>query len=165
MPQNITEIPFSIRLPFGAKKFKLLAPEKSKYKMPDILAVDSTNVDGKKYIVFSSEEINKGEVVSVEYLEISKPTIISKSYYFIENNTVTVVFGSISALILISLVLFSILVNNNRKKEVIKASSVIDNDKFIEKIIDLDNRFESKKINKEEYEILRESYKNKVKRD
>ena len=81
MPQNITEIPFSIRLPFGAKKFKLLAPEKSKYKMPDILAVDSTNVDGKKYIVFSSEEINKGEVVSVEYLEISKPTIISKSYY------------------------------------------------------------------------------------
>ena len=165
MPQNITEIPFSIRLPFGAKKFKLLVPEKSKYKMPDILAVDSTNVDGKKYIVFSSEEINKGEVVSVEYLEISKPTIISKSYYFIENNTVTVVFGSISALILISLVLFSILVNNNRKKEVIKASSVIDNDKFIEKIIDLDNRFESKKINKEEYEILRESYKNKVKRD
>ncbi len=165
MPQNITEIPFSIRLPFGAKKFKLLAPEKSKYIMPDILSVDFTNVDGKKYVVFSSDEINKGEIVSIDYLKISKPNVISKSYYFIENNTIAVVFGSISALILISLVLFSIVINNKRKKEAKGSSLVLENNEFIEKIINLDSRFDSKEINKEEYEILRESYKNKVKRN
>ena len=44
-----------------------------------------------------------------------------------------------------------------------KRNLELNSDIYIDKIIDLDERFEKNKINKEEYEILRENYKKNIK--
>jgi uncharacterized membrane protein len=66
--------------------------------------------------------------------------------------------GSITGLILIFILIFTFLRSNFKK-----GNLELNSDIYINKIIDLDERFEKNKINKEEYEILRENYKKNIK--
>ena len=66
--------------------------------------------------------------------------------------------GSITGLILIFILIFTFLRSNFNKRNL-----ELNSDIYINKIIDLDERFEKNKINKEEYEILRENYKKNIK--
>ncbi|GIS28424.1 MAG: hypothetical protein CM15mP129_06210 [Chloroflexota bacterium] len=66
--------------------------------------------------------------------------------------------GSITGLVLLFILIFSFLRSNFRKRNL-----ELNSDIYIDKIIDLDERFEKNKINKEEYEILRENYKKNIK--
>ena len=53
MPRNTTSINYTIRLPFGAKKFKLLAPEKTDINKNEFLTIELTEVDEKIYTMLS----------------------------------------------------------------------------------------------------------------
>ncbi|MFL2673801.1 MAG: hypothetical protein ACJ0G3_03865 [Dehalococcoidia bacterium] len=158
MPRNTTELNYSVRLPFGAKKFKLLAPEKTELNN-EILIKETTKVDEKKYEVLSGDEIKKGEVLNIEINKIATPSIFSKFSYFVEKNTISVLIGSTSALILFILGVFAVYKNSLNKKN---STNNID-DVLILKIIDLDERFKKNNINEEEYNILRKSYKERIK--
>tara|TARA_Y100001936_G_scaffold99754_1_gene97989 strand:- start:2604 stop:3767 length:1164 start_codon:yes stop_codon:yes gene_type:complete len=158
MPRNTGSIKYNIRLPFGSKKFKILVPEKSKISSEYNLLKDSTLVDDKKYELLQGQDIKKGEVVVVDLINISKPGTLKKITYFIEKNSVPFFVGSITGLILLLILIFSFLRSNSRRRNL-----ELNSDIYIDKIIDLDERFEKNKINKEEYEILRENYKKNIK--
>ena len=158
MPRNTGSIKYNIRLPFGSKKFKILVPEKSKISSEYNLLKDSTLVDDKKYELLQGQNIKKGEVVVVDLINISKPGTLKKITYFIEKNSVPFFVGSITGLILLLILIFSFLRSNSRRRNL-----ELNSDIYIDKIIDLDERFEKNKINKEEYEILRENYKKNIK--
>ena len=158
MPRNTGSIKYNIRLPFGSKKFKILVPEKSKISSEYNLLKDSTLVDDKKYELLQGQDIKKGEVVVVDLINISKPGTLKKITYFIEKNSVPFFVGSITGLILLLILIFSFLRSNSRRRNL-----ELNSDMYIDKIIDLDERFEKNKINKEEYEILRENYKKNIK--
>ena len=158
MPRNTGSIKYNIRLPFGSKKFKILVPEKSKISSEYNLLKDSTLVDDKKYELLQGQDIKKGEVVVVDLINISKPGTLKKITYFIEKNSVPFFVGSITGLILLLILIFSFLRSNSRRRNL-----ELNSDMYIDKIIDLDERFEKNKINKEEYEILRQNYKKNIK--
>tara|TARA_B100000683_G_C12496364_1_gene556277 strand:+ start:45 stop:1208 length:1164 start_codon:yes stop_codon:yes gene_type:complete len=158
MPRNTGSIKYNIRLPFGSKKFKILVPEKSKISSEYNLLKDSTLVDDKKYELLQGQDIKKGEVVVVDLINISKPGTLKKITYFIEKNSVPFFVGSITGLILLLILIFSFLRSNSRRRNL-----ELNSDIYIDKIIDLDERFEKNKINKEEYEILRQNYKKNIK--
>ena len=158
MPRNTGSIKYNIRLPFGSKKFKILVPEKSKISSEYNLLKDSTLVDDKKYELLQGQNIKKGEVVVVDLINISKPGTLKKITYFIEKNSVPFFVGSITGLILLLILIFSFLRSNSRRRNL-----ELNSDIYIDKIIDLDERFEKNKINKEEYEILRQNYKKNIK--
>ena len=158
MPRNTGSIKYNIRLPFGSKKFKILVPENSKLSTDYNLLKDSTLVDDKKYELLQGQDINKGEVVVIDLINISKPGALKKITYFIEKNSIPFFVGSITGLVLLFVLIFSFLRSNFRKRNL-----ELNSDVYIDKIIDLDERFEKNKINKEEYEILRENYKKNIK--
>lgn len=158
MPRNTGSIKYNIRLPFGSKKFKILVPENSKMSTDYNLLKDSTLVDDKKYELLQGQDIKKGEVVVIDLINISKPSSWKKITYFIEKNSIPFFVGSITGLVLLFILIFSFLRSNFRKRNL-----ELNSDAYIDKIIDLDERFEKNKINKEEYEILRENYKKNIK--
>ena len=158
MPRNTGSIKYNIRLPFGSKKFKLLVPEKSKLTTEYNLLTDSTLVDDKRYETLQGQDIAKGEIVVIDVIDITKPSSWKKITYFIEKNSVPFFIGSVSGLILIIILIFSFFRSNIKKRNLDLNSNI-----YIDKIIDLDERFDNKKINKEEYEILRETYKKNIK--
>ena len=158
MPRNTGSIKYNIRLPFGSKKFKILVPENSKLSTDYNLLKDSTLVDDKKYELLQGQDIKKGEVVVIDLINISKPGALKKITYFIEKNSIPFFVGSITGLVLLFVLIFSFLRSNFRKRNL-----ELNSDVYIDKIIDLDERFEKNKINKEEYEILRENYKKNIK--
>ena len=158
MPRNTGSIKYNIRLPFGSKKFKILVPENSKLSTDYNLLKDSTLVDDKKYELLQGQDIKKGEVVVIDLINISKPGALKKITYFIEKNSIPFFVGSITGLVLLFVLIFSFLRSNFRKRNL-----ELKSDAYIDKIIDLDERFEKNKINKEEYEILRENYKKNIK--
>ena len=158
MPRNTGSIKYNIRLPFGSKKFKILVPENSKLSTDYNLLKDSTLVDDKKYELLQGQDIKKGEVVVIDLINISKPGALKKITYFIEKNSIPFFVGSITGLVLLFVLIFSFLRSNFRKRNL-----KLNSDVYIDKIIDLDERFEKNKINKEEYEILRENYKKNIK--
>ena len=158
MPRNTGSIKYNIRLPFGSKKFKILVPENSKLSTDYNLLKDSTLVDDKKYELLQGQDIKKGEVVVIDLINISKPSSWKKITYFIEKNSIPFFVGSITGLVLLFILIFSFLRSNFRKRNL-----ELNSDAYIDKIIDLDERFEKNKINKEEYEILRENYKKNIK--
>ena len=158
MPRNTGSIKYNIRLPFGSKKFKILVPENSKMSTDYNLLKDSTLVDDKKYELLQGQDIKKGEVVVIDLINISKPSSWKKITYFIEKNSIPFFVGSITGLVLLFILIFSFLRSNSRKRNL-----ELNSDAYIDKIIDLDERFEKNKINKEEYEILRENYKKNIK--
>ena len=104
------------------------------------------------------QDIKKGEVVIIDLVNISKPGTWKKMTYFIEKNSIPFFVGSITGLILIFILIFTFLRSNFKKRNL-----ELNSDIYINKIIDLDERFEKNKINKEEYEILRENYKKNIK--
>ena len=158
MPRNTGSIKYNITLPFGSKKFKILVPENSKLSTDYNLLKDSTLVDDKKYELLQGQDIKKGEVVVIDLINISKPGALKKITYFIEKNSIPFFVGSITGLVLLFVLIFSFLRSNFRKRNL-----ELNSDVYIDKIIDLDERFEKNKINKEEYEILRENYKKNIK--
>ena len=158
MPRNTGSIKYNIRLPFGSKKFKILVPENSELTTDYNLLKDSTLVDDKKYELLQGQDIKKGEVVIIDLVNISKPGTWKKMTYFIEKNSIPFFVGSITGLILIFILIFTFLRSNFKKRNL-----ELNSDIYINKIIDLDERFEKNKINKEEYEILRENYKKNIK--
>ncbi len=158
MPRNTGSIKYNIRLPFGSKKFKILVPEKSKIETDYNLIKDTTLVDDKTYEILQGQEIEKGEVVVVDLINIAKPGAWKKITYFIEKNSISFFVGSITGIILLSILIISLFRSNNKKKNL-----KINQNIYIDKIIDLDLRFEKNKIDKEEYEILRENYKKNIK--
>ena len=158
MPRNTGSIKYNIRLPFGSKKFKILVPENSELTTDYDLLKDSTLVDDKKYELLQGQDIKKGEVVIIDLVNISKPGTWKKMTYFIEKNSIPFFVGSITGLILIFILIFTFLRSNFKKRNL-----ELNSDIYINKIIDLDERFEKNKINKEEYEILRENYKKNIK--
>tara|TARA_B100000579_G_scaffold437861_1_gene469523 strand:- start:679 stop:1854 length:1176 start_codon:yes stop_codon:yes gene_type:complete len=159
MPRNTTALNYNVRLPFGAKKFKLLAPEKTEINNNEILTKEATKVDEKKYEVLSGDDIKKGDILNIEINKIATPSIFSKFSYFVEKNTISVLIGSSSALILFILGVFAIYKNSLLNKN---STNNID-EVLISKIIDLDERFKKNNINEEEYNILRKSYKERIK--
>ena len=158
LPRNTGSIKYNIRLPFGSQKFKILVPENSKMSTDYNLLKDSTLVDDKKYELLQGQDIKKGEVVVIDLINISKPSSWKKITYFIEKNSIPFFVGSITGLVLLFILIFSFLRSNFRKRNL-----ELNSDAYIDKIIDLDERFEKNKINKEEYEILRENYKKNIK--
>ena len=158
MPRNTGSIKYNIRLPFGSKKFKILVTEYIKLSTDYNLLKDSTLVDDKKYELLQGQDIKKGEVVVIDLINISKPGALKKITYFIEKNSIPFFVGSITGLVLLFVLIFSFLRSNFRKRNL-----ELNSDVYIDKIIDLDERFEKNKINKEEYEILRENYKKNIK--
>ncbi len=158
MPRNTGSIKYNIRLPFGSKKFKILVPENSELTTDYDLLKDSTLVDDKKYELLQGQDIKKGEVVIIDLVNISKPGTWKKMTYFIEKNSIPFFVGSITGLILIFILIFTFFRSNFKKRNL-----ELNSDIYINKIIDLDERFEKNKINKEEYEILRENYKKNIK--
>tara|TARA_B100000941_G_C28482960_1_gene543294 strand:+ start:424 stop:1587 length:1164 start_codon:yes stop_codon:yes gene_type:complete len=158
MPRNTGSIKYNIRLPFGSKKFKILAPENSELSTDYNLLKDSTLVDDKKYELLQGQDIKKGEIVIIDLVNISMPGTWKKMTYFIEKNSIPFFVGSITGLILIFILIFTFFRSNFKKRDL-----ELNNDVYINKIINLDERFEKNKINKEEYEILRENYKKNIK--
>tara|TARA_B100001996_G_C18666631_1_gene595142 strand:- start:426 stop:1601 length:1176 start_codon:yes stop_codon:yes gene_type:complete len=159
MPRNTTELKYNVRLPFGAKKFKLLAPEKTEINNNEILTKESTKVDEKVYEVLGGDDIKRGEIINIEINKIATPSIFSKFSYFVEKNTISVLIGSTSALILFILCIYALYKNTLFNKN---DTNNVD-DVLIAKIIDLDERFKKNKIEEEEYNILRKNYKERIK--
>ncbi len=158
MPRNTGSIKYNIRLPFGSKKFKILVPEKSKIETDYNLLKDTTLVDDKTYEILQGQEIKKGEVIVVDLISITKPGAWKKITFFIEKNSISFFVGSITGVILISILTISLFRSNSKKKNLRLNQNI-----YIDKIIDLDLRFEKSLIDKEEYEILRENYKKNIK--
>ena len=158
MPRNTGSIKYNIRLPFGSKKFKILVPEKSKIETDYNLLKDTTLVDDKTYEILQGQEIRKGEVIVVDLISITKPGAWKKITFFIEKNSISFFVGSITGVILISILTISLFRSNSKKKNLRLNQNI-----YIDKIIDLDLRFEKSLIDKEEYEILRENYKKNIK--
>ncbi|MFL2677443.1 MAG: hypothetical protein ACJ0HA_03150 [Dehalococcoidia bacterium] len=158
MPRNTGSIKYNIRLPFGSEKFKMLVPEKSKIETDYNLLKDSTLVDDKTYEILQGQDIEKGEVIVIDLINITKPDTWKKITFFVEKNSVPFFVGSATGLILIFILIFSFLRSNNKKIKLNQNQNI-----FIDKIIDLDLRFEKNEINEEEYKILRENYKKNIK--
>ena len=158
MPRNTGSIKYNIRLPFGSEKFKMLIPQKSKIETDYNLLKDSTLVDDKTYEILQGQDIGKGEVIVIDLINITKPGAWKKITFFVEKNSVPFFVGSATGLILIFILIFSFLRSNNKKIKLNQNQNI-----FIDKIIDLDLRFEKKEINEEEYKILRENYKKNIK--
>ena len=158
MPRNTGSIKYNIRLPFGSEKFKMLVPQKSKIETDYNLLEDSTLVDDKTYEILQGQDIGKGEVIVIDLINITKPGAWKKITFFVEKNSVPFFVGSATGLILIFILIFSFLRSNNKKIKLNQNQNI-----FIDKIIDLDLRFEKKEINEEEYKILRENYKKNIK--
>ena len=158
MPRNTGSIKYNIRLPFGSEKFKMLVPEKSKIETDYNLLKESTLVDDKTYEILQGQNIGKGEVIVIDLINITKPGAWKKITFFVEKNSVPFFVGSASGLILIFILIFSFLRFNNKKIKLNQNQNI-----FIDKIIDLDLRFEKNEINEEEYKILRENYKKNIK--
>lgn len=162
MPYNTKSIKYVIKLPFGAENFKLLAPGKTSFSKPDNLELNSTNVDGKVYEVLKASNIQKGESISLEVINIPVPGAVSKITFFIKQNVIAITVVSVSGFFLIVLILISLFKNysnklssdQNLKKE---------NNRLIDKIIELDEKYRNKKVEKEDYEILRSGLKDKIK--
>ncbi|MBM01446.1 MAG: hypothetical protein CL762_01815 [Chloroflexi bacterium] len=158
MPRNTSSINYTIRLPFGAKKFKLLAPEKTDINKNEILTNELTEVDEKIYEVLSGNNLKNGDVINIQINKIATPSFYDKFLSFVNKNSLSVVIGTSSATILLILIFLSIYrnaeVNNKDKGE---------EDELIEKILKLDKRFKNKQIEEEEYIILRNSYKKRIK--
>ena len=158
MPRNTGSIKYNIRLPFGSEKFKMLVPQKSKIETDYNLLKDSTLVDDKTYEILQGQDIGKGEVIVIDLINITKPGAWKKITFFVEKNSVPFFVGSATGLILIFILIFSFLRSNNKKIKLNQNQNI-----FIDKIIDLDLRFEKNEINEEEYKILRENYKKNIK--
>ena len=158
MPRNTGSIKYNIRLPFGSEKFKMLVPEKSKIETDYNLLKESTLVDDKTYEILQGQDIEKGEVIVIDLINITKPGAWKKITFFVEKNSVPFFVGSATGLILIFILIFSFLRSNNKKIKLNQNQNI-----FIDKIIDLDLRFEKNEINEEEYKILRENYKKNIK--
>ena len=158
MPRNTGSIKYNIRLPFGSEKFKMLVPQKSKIETDYNLLKESTLVDDKTYEILQGQDIEKGEVIVIDLINITKPGAWKKITFFVEKNSVPFFVGSATGLILIFILIFSFLRSNNKKIKINKNQNI-----FIDKIIDLDLRFEKNEINEEEYKILRENYKKNIK--
>ena len=158
MPRNTGSIKYNIRLPFGSEKFKMLVPQKSKIETDYNLLKDSTLVDDKTYEILQGQDIEKGEVIVIDLINITKPDTWKKITFFVEKNSVPFFVGSATGLILIFILIFSFLRSNNKKIKLNQNQNI-----FIDKIIDLDLRFEKNEINEEEYKILRENYKKNIK--
>ena len=158
MPRNTGSIKYNIRLPFGSEKFKMLVPQKSKIETDYNLLKDSTLVDDKTYEILQGQDIGKGEVIVIDLINITKPGAWKKITFFVEKNSVPFFVGSGTGLILIFILIFSFLRSNNKKIKLNQNQNI-----FIDKIIDLDLRFEKNEINEEEYKILRENYKKNIK--
>ena len=158
MPRNTSSINYTIRLPFGAKKFKLSAPEKTDINKNEILTNELTEVDEKIYEVLSGNNLKNGDVINIQINKIATPSFYDKFLSFVNKNSLSVVIGTSSATILLILIFLSIYrnaeVNNKDKGE---------EDELIEKILKLDKRFKNKQIEEEEYIILRNSYKKRIK--
>ena len=157
MPRNTGSIKYNIRLPFGSEKFKMLVPQKSKIETEYDLLKDSTLVDDKAYEILQGQNIEKGEVIIIDLIDITKPGAWKKITFFIEKNSVPFFVGSATGLILILILIISFLRSNNKKVRSNKNQNI-----YINKIIELDKRFEKNKINEEEYKILRENYKKNI---
>jgi len=160
MPRNTTSINYNIRFPFGAEKFKLLAPDKTDITKHDVLENESTLVDEKLYEVLRGEKISKGEILNIEINKIATPSFYDKFSSFVEKNSISILIGSSSALILFLLISFAIYKNILTKKNNLNINF---DEILVEKILDLDHRFKDNLIDEEEYKILRETYKNKIK--
>ena len=158
MPRNTRSIKYNIRLPFGSEKFKMLVPQKSKIETAYNLIKDSTLVDDKTYEILQGQNIGKGEVIVIDLINITKPGAWKKITFFVEKNSVPFFAGSATGLILIFILIISFFRSNNKKIKLNQNQNI-----FIDKIIDLDLRFEKKEINEEEYKILRENYKKNIK--
>ena len=158
MPRNTGSIKYNIRLPFGSERFKMLVPQKSKIETDYNLLKDSTLVDDKTYEILQGQDIGKGEVIVIDLINITKPGAWKKITFFVEKNSVPFFVGSATGLILIFILIFSFLRSNNKKIKLNQNQNI-----FIDKIIDLDLRFEKNEINEEEYKILRENYKKNIK--
>ena len=158
MPRNTGSIKYNIRLPFGSERFKMLVPQKSKIETDYNLLEDSTLVDDKTYEILQGQDIGKGEVIVIDLINITKPGAWKKITFFVEKNSVPFFVGSATGLILIFILIFSFLRSNNKKIKLNQNQNI-----FIDKIIDLDLRFEKNEINEEEYKILRENYKKNIK--
>ena len=158
MPRNTGSIKYNIRLPFGSEKFKMLVPEKSKIETEYDLLKDSTLVDDKTYEILQGQNIEKGEVIVIDLIDITKPGTWKKITFFIEKNSVPFFVGSATGLVLILILIISFLRTNNKKVKLNQNQNI-----YIDKIIELDKRFEKNEINEEEYKILRENYKKNIK--
>ena len=158
MPRNTTSINYTIRLPFGAKKFKLLAPEKTDINKNEILTNELTEVDEKIYEVLSGNNIKNGEIINIQINKIATPTFYDKFLSFTKKNSISVLIGTSSATILLILIFLSIYRNTQRNYKYEDEEN-----ELIEKILKLDERFKNKQIEQEEYIILRNSYKKRIK--
>ena len=158
MPRNTTSINYTIRLPFGAKKFKLLAPEKTDINKNEILTNELTEVDEKIYEVLSGNNIKNGEIINIQINKIATPTFYDKFLSFTKKNSISVLIGTSSATILLILIFLSIYRNTQRNYK-----HEDEENELIEKILKLDERFKNKQIEQEEYIILRNSYKKRIK--
>ena len=158
MPRNTTSINYTVRLPFGAKKFKLLAPEKTDINKNEILTNELTEVDEKIYEVLSGNNIKNGEIINIQINKIATPTFYDKFLSFTKKNSISVLIGTSSATILLILIFLSIYRNTQRNYK-----HEDEENELIEKILKLDERFKNKQIEQEEYIILRNSYKKRIK--
>jgi arginyl-tRNA--protein-N-Asp/Glu arginylyltransferase len=136
----------------------MLVPEKSKIETEYDLLKDSTLVDDKTYEILQGQNIEKGEVIVIDLIDITKPGAWKKITFFIEKNSVPFFVGSATGLILILILIISFLRTNNKKVKLNQNQNI-----YIDKIIELDKRFEKNEINEEEYKILRENYKKNIK--
>ncbi|MBH59843.1 MAG: hypothetical protein CL907_01520 [Dehalococcoidia bacterium] len=161
MPRNTTSINYTIRLPFGAKKFKLLAPEKTDINKNEILTNELTEVDEKIYEVLSGNNIKNGEIINIQINKIATPTFYDKFLSFTKKNSISVLIGTSSATILLILIFLSIYRNTQRNYK--HEYEENEENELIEKILKLDERFKNKQIEQEEYIILRNSYKKRIK--
>ena len=158
MPRNTTSINYTVRLPFGAKKFKLLAPENTDINKNEILTNELTEVDEKIYEVLSGNNIKNGEIINIQINKIATPTFYDKFLSFTKKNSISVLIGTSSATILLILIFLSIYRNTQRNYK-----HEDEENELIEKILKLDERFKNKQIEQEEYIILRNSYKKRIK--
>ncbi len=157
MPRNTTSINYNIKLPFGAKKFKLLAPEKTDINKHEILIKESTQVDEKIYEVLNGTDIEKGETINIQINKIATPNFYDKFSSFVKKNSISVLIGTSSALIL--LIIISLSVYRNIQRD---STAKNNDDRLIKKILDLDERFKNNQIKEEEYIILRDNYKKRI---
>ncbi len=158
MPSNTTSMNYNIKLPFGAKKFKLLAPDKTDIDNHQVLIKESTQVDEKIYEVLRGADIKKGETINIQINKIATPNFYDKFSSFVEKNSVSVLIGTSSALIL--LIIISLSVYRNIQKD---STAKNNDDRLIKKILGLDERFKNNQIEEEEYIILRNNYKKRIK--
>lgn len=158
MPSNTTSMNYNIKLPFGAKKFKLLAPDKTDIDNHQVLIKESTQVDEKIYEVLKGADIKKGETINIKINKIATPNFYDKFSSFVEKNSISVLIGTSSALIL--LIIISLSVYRNIQRD---STAKNNDDRLIKKILGLDERFKNNQIEEEEYIILRNNYKKRIK--